>query len=50
MAREWAERTRAEQGLPLHITDPGVIHRVLTILGRTAATQHSRRSERDPAA
>jgi hypothetical protein len=35
MAREWAERTRAEQGLPLHVTDPGVIHRVLTVLGRT---------------
>ena len=49
-AREWAQRTRAEQGLPLHVTDPGVIHRVLTLMGRTHATRLVRGSERDPAA
>jgi hypothetical protein len=50
IGREWARRTRAEQGLPLHVTDPGVLHRVLTLMGRTPATRPARNSERDPAA
>ena len=34
MAREWCQRTRAEQGLPPKITDPATLHRVLVLLGR----------------
>jgi hypothetical protein len=51
MAREWARRTRAEQGLPFHVNDPGILHRALTIMGRTPATRSARQqSARDPAA
>ena len=51
MAHEWARQTRAAQGLPFHVTDPGVIHRVLTLLGRTQRTaKPDQRREDEPAA
>jgi len=48
--REWATRTRAEQGLPPHVTDPGVLHHVATLLraARKAAAARKGRGD-DPA-
>jgi hypothetical protein len=32
VVRAWVKRTRAEQGLPVKITDPRIIERVVAIL------------------
>lgn len=42
MAREWAQRTCAEQGVPFHISDPATIRRVLVLLGRTGCRDERR--------
>ena len=42
MARGWALRTCAEQGVPFHISDPATIRRVLVLLGRTGCRDERR--------
>jgi hypothetical protein len=42
VARAWAERTCAEQGVPVKVTDPEVIEKAATLLGQTRQTGSTR--------
>ena len=37
-AQAWVERTCAEQGLRVHVTDPGVVADVVALLGQSRQT------------
>ena len=42
VARAWVERTCAAQGVPVKVTDPGVIGAVVVLLGQSRQTGSTR--------
>ena len=43
--RRWVERTCASQGLPVVVTDAGVISRLVVLLGQPTSPEHNTKAD-----